>query len=129
MRDDQMFARTWLSVALAAQLIEYARDFGLVATASVVLLSVLLGGAVAPVIRASPFLQVALMWVNAVLSLVILVASALQPEAATLDLTLTVVLWWSLFGGPGSAWRCRAQRWLSEVTLLGQPVMPLPGGD
>ena len=126
MREFQRFTFVCLSVSLAAQLLDYVRFFGLLATASVVLLSVLLGGVIVPVLRASPALQLALMYVNVALGLIFLVAPTLQPAVASANLALSVVLWLSFFGGPGSGWRRRVRRWLRVVTRLAQPVIPLP---
>lgn len=127
MRELNRFTFTWLTVALAAQLLTYTRTWSLFNTGTVMLLALILSVPVVPIIKRNEILKAFLVLVVTGLSVYGLMLKGHNSPAEAMNLLLTAILWRALFEDGWPHWK-RRLTWLANTITnsLSRPVMPLP---
>lgn len=120
------FVRSWITVALAALVYAYTRDWGFLPLTCTGMVTFALSGWWVPVIRRSPHWQIALSVASTVLSLSASVAARPDLAADTVNLIVTLLLWLAAFDDEWPRWRRRLGHWHRVTIRLARPVMPLP---
>lgn len=127
MRELNRFTFTWLTVALAAQLLTYTRTWNLFNTGAVILLALALSFPLVPIIKRNEILKAFLVLIVTALSVYGLMLKGHNSPAETINLLLTAILWRALFEDEWPHWK-RRLTWLTNTITnsLSHPVMPLP---
>lgn len=120
------FLRSFVTVALAALVYAYTREWGYFPLFCAGAATFAVSGWWVPVIRRSPHWQLALSIVCIVLSLSGSVAARPDLAADTVNLIVTLLLWLAGFDDDWPRWRRRVGTWRRTAVRWARPVMPLP---